>query len=251
MEQKVVQIEVCCGGIDDVITAMRGGADRIELNSALALGGLTPSLGVLTRARQCTSLPIMAMVRPRSAGFCYSDEEFEAMLCDAKLLVQAGADGIVCGFLTPDGEIDEVRCKCMLEAIGGVQPVFHRAFDFCRNPEASLETLIRLGFRRILTSGQMPSVLQGAQTIRALAEQAAGRIEILPGAGIRPENVRSLVAHSGTRWVHVSASGFFPDVSTDANKRISFGRPGPSYDNCYQAVDARALRDIADALRAV
>ena len=94
----------------------------------------------------------------------------------------------------------------------------------------------------------MPSVLQGAQTIRALAKQAAGRIEILPGAGIRPENVRSLVAHSGTRWVHVSASGFFPDVSTDANKRISFGRPGPSYD---QAVDARALREIVDALRAV
>lgn len=251
MEQNVVQIEVCCGGIDDVLTAMREGADRIELNSALALGGLTPSLGVMTRARQLTSLPIMAMVRPRSAGFRYSDEEFETMLCDAKLLVQAGADGIVCGFLMSDGEIDVERCKRMLEAIGNAQPVFHRAFDFCRSPETSLETLISLGFRRILTSGQMPSVLQGAQTIRALQEQAAGRIEILPGAGIRPENVRSLVSHSGTGWVHVSASGFFPDVSTDGNKRISFGRPGPSYDNCYQAVDAQALREIKNALHAI
>lgn len=251
MEQNVVQIEVCCGGIDDVLTAMREGADRIELNSALALGGLTPSLGVMTRARQLTSLPIMAMVRPRSAGFRYSDEEFETMLCDAKLLVQAGADGIVCGFLTSDGEIDVERCKRMLEAIGNAQSVFHRAFDFCRSPETSLETLVSLGFRRILTSGQMPSVLQGAQTIRALQEQAAGRIEILPGAGIRPENVRSLVSHSGTGWVHVSASGFFPDVSTDGNKRISFGRPGPSYDNCYQAVDAQALREIKNALHAI
>ncbi|HEU5451694.1 MAG TPA: copper homeostasis protein CutC, partial [Terriglobales bacterium] len=121
-----VLLEICCSSIDDAIEAERGGADRVELCSALFLGGLTPSLGTLLEAKSRLRIPIIFMVRPRSGGFCYTEAEFATMLRDAEAAVAHGADGVVFGILKPDGEIDRDRTHAMQQVIGDRQAVFHR-----------------------------------------------------------------------------------------------------------------------------
>ena len=235
-----VLIEVCCGGIEDVLAAQHCGADRIEFCSALPLGGLTPSLGTFLYARERVTLPIMVMIRPRESGFCYSDQEFEAMLKDVQLFVEHGAEGVVFGCLTPCGDVDIPRCKLLLEAAGSVQTVFHRAFDVVANWEESLEDIIDLGFTRILTSGRCPSITEGMPTVAKIIEKAKGRIEIIGGSGVRPDNAVQILKETGLRQIHLSATGSFQDTSTDANQRIHFGA-GVGYDNTYRATDAKKL----------
>ena len=182
-----ILIEACCASPEDVLCAALGGADRIELNCALALGGLTPSLGSLIDCCRSVSLPVFAMIRPREGGFCYSSVLFSAMQRDAQLLTGAGAAGIVFGFLTENGEIDRWRTKDMMEAVPGCPVVFHRAFDLVPDWRKGLETLIDLGVTRVLTSGQAPSAAHGIPVLREMIRFAQGAIEILPAAGIRPE----------------------------------------------------------------
>ena len=172
-------LEICCGSIDDAIAAERGGADRVELCSALFLGGLTPSIGTLDEARARLRIPIIAMVRPRSGGFCYTAAEFATMERDAAAALAHGADGVVFGILHPDGTIDLDRTRGIRQIIGARQAVFHRAFDVTPDPFRALDQLVDLGITRVLTSGQQPDVIQGAALIRKLVEHARGRIEIL------------------------------------------------------------------------
>lgn len=184
-----VYLEVCCGSAADAIAAYQGGSNRVELNSDLFHGGLTPTLGALrTMKRHAPELKVMCMVRPREGGFCYTDTEYETMLEDARIFVENGADGIVFGFLREDGTVDTARCREMLAVIGDRESVFHRAIDVVPDVPAALDTLIDLGVTRVLTSGQRPTVPEGAQTIRAMIAHAGGRIQILPGGGITPEN---------------------------------------------------------------
>lgn len=132
-----VTIEACCASVDDVLSAESGGANRVELNSAISLGGLTPSTGTVRTAKKHSKIPIMAMLRPRSGGFCYTDAEFETMQQDCVDLIYAGADGIVFGILHEDGTIDAERCQIIarivsresMKAPRRVELVFHRAFD--------------------------------------------------------------------------------------------------------------------------
>lgn len=156
-----ILLEICCGSAEDSIEAAAGGADRVELCSALFLGGLTPSLGSLLEAKQRTNIPVIAMNRPRPAGFCYSATEFAVMERDAELLLEHGADGIVFGMLNRDGTVDSKRTRAMRERIGSRQAVFHRAFDVTPDPFRALEELIDLGLTRVLTSGQKPDAPQG------------------------------------------------------------------------------------------
>src|SRR5437764_13979019 len=132
-----ILLEICCGSIDDALQAQAGGADRIELCSALFLGGLTPSLGTLQYARQQLKIPIIAMVRPRGGGFCYTDAEFETMERDTGVAIGSGADGVVFGILTADGNIDRERTRRIRKIIGSKQAVFHRAFDVTPDPFAA------------------------------------------------------------------------------------------------------------------
>lgn len=217
-----IKVEICCGSADDVIQAKAAGADRVELNSCLFLGGLTPSVGELKVAKK-TGMEIMAMTRPREGGFCYTQAEFETMLADAEALIAAGADGIVFGFLLEDGTIDEARCRAMLDVIGEKQSVFHRAIDVVPDWRATMDVLIRLGVGRILTSGQEPSVHYGAETVRQMMEYAAGRIEILPGAGIRMNNVQEIMEKTGCTQFHVAMTKTCVDRSTAGNSEIFFG----------------------------
>src|SRR6266540_2840215 len=180
-----ILLEVIVSSLDDARAAAAGGADRFELCSALALGGLTPSLGLLAAIKAELPQPVVFMVRPREGGMAYTEAEYAVMERDAVLALEAGADGLVFGFLTPEGAVDVSRCHRFLARIAGVgrprsQLVFHRAFDVVPDPSVALEQLIDLGITRVLTSGQAPRALEGLPVIRRLVEQAAGRIEVLP-----------------------------------------------------------------------
>jgi len=243
-----ILLEICCGSIDDAIQAERGGADRVELCSALFLGGLTPSLGTIQEAMQRLSIPVMVMVRPRAGGFCYSDAEMKSMERDAEAAVDNGADGVVFGILLESGEIDVARCRRLMRRIGKRQSIFHRAFDVTPDPFRALEQLIDLGVQRLLTSGQKNSAPEGADLIRRLRERADGRIEILPGGGIQPYQVKSMVVETGCDQVHMTAWQTFTDRSTHAQATVTFGGALYPAEDRYQVTDARLVREVKKRL---
>lgn len=245
-----ILLEICCGSTEDAVQAERGGADRVELCSALFLGGLTPSAGSLIEAKQSLNIPVMAMDRPRPAGFCYSGVEFAVMERDADLLLQHGADGIVFGVLNADGTVDTRRCGMVRRRIGPQQAVFHRAFDVTPDPFRALEELIDLGITRVLTSGQRVSAPEGSALIQQLIERAAERIEVLPGAGIGFDNVRDLVAGTGCTQIHMTAFSERPETSTRSNSQIRFGDPSSPSESTYEATDAVLVQRMKNALRA-
>ena len=165
--------EICCGSAADAIAAWKGGARRVELNSDLFHGGLTPTLGALRVVRrEAPGLRVMCMVRPREGGFCYTDTEYAVMREDARAFLENGADGIVFGFLHEDGTVDEGRTREMRALIGAREAVFHRAIDVTPDWKAALDTLIDIGVTRVLTSGQRPTVPEGAETLRAMIASA-------------------------------------------------------------------------------
>ena len=243
-----ILLEIIATCAEDCAIIDRAGGDRIELCSALALGGLTPSAALVQRARAATSLPIMMMLRPREGGFCYSAEEFRQMVFDLKFGLAVGVDGFVFGCLHRDGTIDERRTAHLVKLAAGRQTVFHRAFDVTPDPLVALETLVALGVTRVLTSGQQATALAGADLIRRLVEQAAGRIEILPGAGVRAEHVAELVRHTGVTQVHASASGADIDSSTVANPALHFGGVPSAGGEGHRVVDAAQIAAIWNAL---
>jgi len=218
-----IKIEICCGSYEDVLASKEAGAHRAELNSALFLGGLTPSLGSFLLSKKIGGIEILPMVRPRQAGFYYNDTEYETMVHDAKLFIEHDANGIVFGFLNADGTIDERRVAEFVKIAGGKDTVFHRAFDLTPEPFAAMESLINCGVTRILTSGQAPSVPEGIELIKELVKKADGRIEILPGAGIRPTNVANIVNYTKVTQVHFSAMTQRHEPSTQHNPTLSFG----------------------------
>ena len=216
-------VEVCCGSFEDANTAAKAGANRIELNSAMFLGGLTPSLGNFRLCKNSMTIPVLPMIRPRSGGFLYSKMEFEAMVLDAEIFLDSGADGIVYGFLHRDGTVDEERTKYFVKLAGKKDAVFHRAFDVVPDASAALETLIDCGVTRVLTSGLAPSVYEGMDVIKALIKQANGRIEILPGAGLVANNIKRFVDYTGVNQVHFAATETRSEPSVSNNQRIYYG----------------------------
>ncbi len=234
----MVTVEICCGSADDVIRAEKAGANRVELNSALFAGGLTPSIGSLIEAKKHSSLPIICMLRPRAGGFCYSEAEFQTMMNDLKALKAAGADGFALGFLTKDGELDISRLKTVLEAARECELVFHRAFDCMKSdPIQTANQLADLGFKRILTSGRKATAWEGRELIREL--QALNRIEILPGSGLRRIELSEFLKHTGCDQIHLTFHKFEVDASIK-NPEISFSGCTPADDN-VSIVDKEGL----------
>ncbi len=244
MNKKDLLFEVCCGSAEDAIEAAKGGASRVELNSDLFHGGLTPTLGALKVVKAHTDIPVMCMVRPREGGFCYTDVEFEVMLQDARAFVENGADGIVFGFLHEDGTVDTDRCRRMMEAIGDKQSVFHRAIDVVPDVFAALDQLIALGVTRVLTSGQKPTVPQGVETIRAMIAHAAGRIEILPGGGIETHNAKWCRDQIGTDIMHAAVHRTAYDISCQGNPAIYFGGAIYPPEDRYLIADSEKIADF-------
>ena len=242
-----ITIEVCCGSLDDVVRAAQAGADRVELNSALFVGGLTPSVGSVLEAKARVDIPVISMIRPRAGGFCFTELEFETMLRDTREIAKAGADGFAVGFLTAEGWLDEERCKIWVEAAGNRELVFHRAFDIMKNePEQVLPRLAELGFKRILTSGREPSAPAGADMIRRCVE--IGVVEVLAGGGVRAGNVQELVRSTGCQQVHFSCHKKVSDTSVRGAK-LSFGIPNVPEDEKFDIIDSERLADLVRLIR--
>jgi copper homeostasis protein len=247
-----ILLEIIASTVEDCVAAESGGADRIEMCSAIVTSGLTPSLGTLLEAKKRVRIPIVAMVRPRAGGFCYSDEDFAVIQHDARLLLEHGADGIAFGMLHADVRIDAHRCGQMVELAGQKQTVFHRAFDVTHDAVGELERLIALGVTRVLTAGQQKTALEGRERIRKLREAAAGRIEILPGGGVRPHNVRQLIEATGCDQVHLTAFSARCDASLSTSPvrfGCSPGAPAPSYE-CVDREAVKRMRETLDGIGA-
>ncbi|MDE7413877.1 MAG: copper homeostasis protein CutC [Muribaculaceae bacterium] len=198
-----IKLEICTGDPEGVLAAIKGGADRVELCSGLAEGGLTPSAAMIRYSAQ--RIPTNVLIRPRAGDFVYSPDELDVMAEDIRIAVENGAQGIVTGALTPEGEVDVEACRYLLKAAAGLDNTFHRAFDVVANPERALEEIIELGFARVLTSGQSSSAEAGAFKIASLKKQAGKRISIMAGAGVTPKNIASLVMTSRADEIHASA----------------------------------------------
>lgn len=201
------KIEVCSTSLDDAREAEAGGAIRIELCSAITCGGVTPSHGLIRSvANENLNLDINVLIRAREGGFCYTTAEVDAMCQDIEFCRDAGVHGVVIGALTAEGDIDMEACKKMVAAAGDMSITFHRAFDICREPLVALEQIISLGCHRLLTSGQQPSAEQGAEFIAELVKRAAGRIIIMPGAGINPKNIAAIEQKTAATEFHSTAA---------------------------------------------
>jgi len=249
MPKHGILVEICCGSLDDAIEAERGGADRVELCSALFLGGLTPSIGTIVEAKKRLKIPIVVMIRPRGGGFCYSEAEMAAMERDTIAAVEQGADGIVFGILNPDGSLDEERCRRIRKLIGNRQAVFHRAFDVTPDPLRSLDQLVEMGFTRLLTSGQEDSVPEGVPLIKRLVDYAHDRIEVLPGGGIKLHTLRTVVEATGCKQVHLTAFKTQYDTSVRGRPFVTFGGALFPPEDQYQVADHKLVERIVHTVR--
>lgn len=233
--------EVCLQSVDDAIAAQAGGAQRVELCAALVEGGITPSLGTIRACKEVVGIDIMVMIRPRGGDFDYSEQEFAVMLEDVKACREIGVTGVVFGLLNRKGEVARTRVRRLVEAAGELSVTFHRAFDVSLDPFAAMETLIELGVSRILTSGQAATVPEGKEMLRQLVKKAAGRIGILPGCGITPENVAELVAYTGVSEFHATAFDKLTSAMEHQNPDVYMGIPGlPEYER--QVTTAAAVQ---------
>jgi copper homeostasis protein len=241
------------------VAAVDAGATRLELNSALQEGGLTPSYGLVTGCLEACRVPLVCMARPRAAGFCYSEEDVECLLRDASWLAREGVAGICVGVLTPEGLVDARAARRIVSVVkahnSACELVFSRAFDLTPSLPRALETLIELGFDRVLTSGGAPSAPAGTPMLRELVTQAAGRIQILAGAGVTAATLPPLL-DLGLEGIHGSFSTTAYDAPGGASSTSpsTLGAPGTSlasYPTCDHTLVAAAKALIRTQPRGV
>ena len=243
-------IEVCCGGYYDALQAYQGGAERIELNSALHLGGLTPTIGSLILTKKNTDLKVICMDRPRSAGFHYEKDDFETMKADAEALMENGADGLAFGCLDQNGNIDVEQTRQIIDIIRkhGGEAVFHRAFDCVKDPYQSIEILIDLGIDRILTSGLKAKAMQGKDLIKDLQEKYGDRIQLLAGSGMNASNAKEMMDYTGISQVHSSCKNWLNDPTT-AGEEVTYSFAPAPHENDYDVVDADLVRKLVESIK--
>ncbi|KRE87078.1 copper homeostasis protein CutC [Rhodanobacter sp. Soil772] len=203
-------LEIAANSVASALAAQEGGAGRVELCTALELGGLTPSHAQIALTRERLRVPLYVLIRPRAGDFLYSELECEVMQRDIETCVTLGCDGVVLGVLDANGEVDMPRCRALIAAAGALGVTFHRAFDLSRDPARTLEAIVALGCERVLTSGTQASAVDGAALIRDLVAQAAGRLAVMPGAGVTAQNIAALAAATGANEFHASAKRQHP-----------------------------------------
>lgn len=197
-------IEICANSVESAVEAQRGGAQRVELCAGIPEGGTTPSYGDIVMSSRLLDIKLNVIIRPRGGDFLYSPLELDIMQHDIEICRELGADGVVFGCLTPEGEVDKPTCKRLIAAAGDMSLTFHRAFDMCANPRKALEDIIDLGFDRVLTSGCEATALQGKALIRELVQLAGDRIIIMPGCGIKEDNIKEILAFTEVAECHMS-----------------------------------------------
>lgn len=244
-----IKVEVCAGSVEDCIYAEKAGAHRIELNNALHLGGLTPSLATLIQSKKYTQIPIIVMVRPRGGGFHYNEYEKDTMREDAKILIENGADGIVFGFLNADKGIEKETTREFVDVCHSrkVEAIFHRAFDQTSDPFQAVEDLISCGVDRILTSGLKPSADQGIALLAELQKRYADQIEICVGAGVNKDNAGKIIKETNISQVHSSFKGWYADPTTEGGE-VSY-RYSDAGD--YEGVSLPKLSEFVEMMKCI
>ncbi|XP_012529162.2 copper homeostasis protein cutC homolog [Monomorium pharaonis] len=235
-------MEICIDSLESARNAVEGGANRLEVCSALSEGGLTPSPGLIQQIRNFTTIPLYAMIRIRCGDFVYSRDEIDAMLYDLKILKDHHVDGFIFGALTPDCEIDVEPCELIVSAARPLPVTFSRAFDLTADPIKSMELLVDLGFQRILTSGQKNTAVEGLDLIRTLLQKTR-KLVIMPGAGITKDNIRKII-ESGAKEFHASAK---------RRKMIIYGanrvKMGINEDNFVNVTDKELVKELVDIVK--
>lgn len=198
-------LEIACFNLESAIIAAKAGASRIEFCEDYSIGGVTPSYEDILKVKAQVNIPMFVMIRPRGGNFIYTEEEFEEMKKQIEWCQQNKIDGVVFGILTADNKVDETRCKILVQLAQPMSCTFHRAFDEVEIVADALEIVIGCGFDRILNSGQKPTAIEGAANIHRLMEQASKRIVMIPGGGVRPDNISELKNITGATEFHSAA----------------------------------------------
>ena len=235
-------LEVAVFSYEGALLAEQAGADHIELCENPLEGGTTPSYGYLKKVIENISIPVFPIIRPRGGDFLYSKDEWEIVLQDIQICKELGFPGIVTGSLTSDGSIHEDQLKRTIEVAGSMQVTFHRAFDRVANPLQAVEQIIACGCSRILTSGGKPTAPEGIEMIRQLVTQAAERIIIMPGSGVRSNNLAELMRITGAKEYHSSAR----TMSASAMQYVS---PSFKEDAGRTLVDVNEVKKMKSALQ--
>lgn len=240
-------LEVCTGSVESVIAARDGGAARFELCSALEVGGITPSVGLMRLTREVKDIAMHVLIRPRGGDFLYNEAEIQCMEQDIIAARDCDADGVVIGALTADGNIDTTTCSRLVKAAQGMNITFHRAFDMCCDPFRALEEIIELGCNRILTSGLAATAEAGIPLIKRLVTTADGRIMIMPGCGVNATNAARILQETGATEIHASARKSVGSAMLFRHSGVSMGNPD-SDEFARKETDANEVRAIVDAI---
>jgi copper homeostasis protein len=238
-------IEACVDSVESGIAAEAGGANRVELCDSLIEGGTTPSAGMIAVTREHLRITLHVMIRPRGGDFLYSDAEYKVMKRDIRTAATLGADGVVFGLLRADGTIDEERTAGLVDAARPLAVTFHRAFDMTRDPYEALDVLMRLGVERVLTSGQQPTALEGAELIRDLRIRTGNRIIIMPGGGVE-RHLERIVRITEADEVHVAGMKNVSSGMSFRNPHVFMGGALFPAEYSRQVTDADMIRRMRD-----
>ena len=242
------ELEICVFSVESAILAQKAGAGRVELCSGFAEGGLTPSAGAIRMVRKLPDIECYVMIRPRGGDFYYTDLEFEQMHRDIEYAKSCGVDGVVLGVLQPNGHVNITRTRELVQHAAPLKVTFHRAFDLVADPFGTLDDLVVCGCRKVLTSGQKPTAIEGIDTIKELVSYAAGRIDIMAGGGVNPENAHKFL-ETGVQALHFSAKKIKPSRMTYRNPEVPIMQTNAMSDYDLLAVDVEKIRKMAEIIR--
>lgn len=242
-------IEIAVFSLESAIIAYNAGAQRIELCSAPAEGGLTPSAATMRLARKYIKIPIHMMIRPREGDFCYSEKEFESMLLDIAAAKMVGMDGVVAGILNPDGTVDKKRMAMIVDAAFPMNVTFHRAFDLAKDQDEALEAIIYAGCARILTSGGQQTAPQGIEKLTELVNKAGDRISVMPGSGVNLDNIKKIAESTGAKEIHLSARSYIPGKMTFKQPSVTMGGTVAIPDYDLQIPDKKVITEILEIFK--
>ena len=243
-------IEACVDSYASCMAAAKGGADRLELCANLAIGGTTPSASLFKQVQRDCDVKINVLIRPRFGDFLYTEPEMEEMCEEIKMFRDLGANGVVIGTLTADGALDQEKMRRLMDCAGGIDVTLHRAFDMTRDPMDALEAAIALGCKTILTSGQEKDAAAGKDTLKAVYAQAAGRIDIMAGCGVKKWNIQEIHDHTGIRVFHTTGrKGVLDSGMVYRKSTVSMGLPSLSEYEIWQT-DEQEFRECAQIVHA-
>lgn len=243
-------VEACVDSVDSGLIAAEAGADRLELCSALIIGGLTPTRAVFCELRKRIKTEIRVLIRPRFGDFLYSPTEFEVIKEEVRQFREEGADGVVIGILKEDGSLDGERMEELVSISGGLKRTLHRAFDVCKNPFLTLEEAVRLKIDTILTSGQEAVAVKGAKLLTELKKVSGDRITIMAGSGIDAKAVRTLYLETGITHFHLSGKKILESGMKYRKEGVPMGLPSFSEFELWQT-DASKIREAKNELKSL